>query len=123
MDDLGAIAKEAGFLAPTRRSGNKATAALIANGADSKSSTQPGSALTVSVEKGALHYNWDIISVGDRIRIQMSPNSSVINASVTAISSVELTISSSSGRAVKVPIVDLKAGKVVILIGGHDHEE
>lgn len=123
LDDLGAIAKDAGFLAPTRRSGNKATAALIANGSESKPSSQSSAGINVSVEKGSLHYNWDIISVGDRIRIQMSPNTSAINASVAAISTSELTISTSSGRSVKVPVVDLKAGKVVIIVGGHDHEE
>lgn len=120
MDDLGAIAKEAGSLAPTRRSGNKATAAIISNG--TAASTSSGS-INVSFEKGTLHYNWDIISVGDKIRIQMTPNTAPIQASVTALSATEVTISTSSGRTVKVPVVDLKAGKVLLILSGHDHEE
>lgn len=123
LDDLGVIAKEAGFSAPSRRSGNKATAALIASGAGERPTTQTGHANNVSVEKGVLHYNWDIISSGDRIRIQLSPNTNPINASVQSVTTSELTIAASSGRTVKVPIADLKGGKAVILISGHEHEE
>lgn len=120
LDDLGAIAKEAGSLAPTRRSGNKATAAIISNGTASSASS---GSINVSFEKDALHYNWDIISVGDRIRIQMTPNTAPIQASVSALSAAEVTISTSSGRTVKVPVVDLKAGKVLLIVSGYDYEE
>lgn len=120
LDDLGAIAKEAGSLAPTRRSGNKATAAIISNGA---AASTPSGSVNVSFEKGALHYNWDIVSVGDKLRVQMTPNTAPIQASVAAFTATEVTISTSSGRTVKIPVADLKTGKVSLILSGHDHEE
>lgn len=112
LDDLGAIAREAGSLGTSRRA-----AAVIKN--TSSSLNNPSSTLTanVSFEKGVLHYNWDIISASDRIRIQLSPNSPPVNATVLSCSAVDLIISTGgpTRNQIKINLVDLKSGKITIL--------
>lgn len=125
LDDLGSIAKEAGSLGTSRRA-----AAVIKNTVTpnaSQSSTTNSNSITTSIsttagfnvsfEKGNLHYNWDIISVSDRIRIQLTSNSAPITGIVTSCTSTELTLSTSSPTrsALKINLTDLKTGKVTIL--------
>lgn len=112
LDDLGAIAKDAGSLGTSRRAATVAAAVKIVD----KSSTNSAkdSTLNVSFEKGSLHYNWDIISVNDRIRIQLNPNSGPVSAIVTACTATEMSISFLNGRTNKVTVADLKSGKAVI---------
>lgn len=112
LDDLGAIAKEAGSLGTSRRA-----PAVIKN--TSSTLTTPINASTVNVifEKGVLHYNWDIIGVSDRIRIQLTPNSAPLNATVLSCSAVELIISTGgpARNQIKISLFDLKSGKITIL--------
>lgn len=112
LDDLGAIAKEAGSLGTSRRA-----AAVIKNtlngGNATSVSTAVASNVNVTFDKGMLHYNWDIIGVSDRIKVQLSPNSTAVNATVLACSASELVVSTGRNQ-VKVSISDLKAGKVTI---------
>ena len=124
LDDLGSIAKEAGSLGTSRRA-----AAVIKNtinpNASQLSTTNPNSTTSISTtagfnvsfEKGNLHYNWDIISVNDRIRVQLTSNSTPITGIVTSCTSTELTLSTSSATrsALKINLTDLKTGKVTIL--------
>lgn len=114
LDDLGAIAKEAGSLGTSRRA-----AAVIKNSVNSSTNNTNPSSLTttsnvnVSYDKGMLHYNWDIIGVSDRIKIQLSPNTSAVHATVLACSSTDLIISTGRNQ-IKISISDLKTGKVII---------
>lgn len=113
MDDLGSIAKEAGSLGTSRRA-----AAIIKNTNSSSSNSENipsvSGSINVSFDKGLLHYNWDIIGVADRIKIQLSPNSAAVNATVLACSATELVVSTGRNQ-IKVTLMDLKAGKVTIL--------
>lgn len=113
LDDLGAIAKEAGSLGTSRR------AAAVIKNTSSTLNTPILAASTVNVtfEKGVLHYNWDIIGVSDRIRIQLTPNSPLVYATVLSCSAAELIISTSgpARNQIKINLVDLKSGKVTIL--------
>lgn len=113
LDDLGAIAKEAGSLGTSRRA-----AAVIKNTTNSNGNQQPvASSVNVSFEKGVLHYNWDIIGVSDRIRIQMAPGTAAINATVMSCSATELVVSTGgpTRNQLKISFGDLKSGKVTIL--------
>ena len=115
LDDLGAIAKEAGSLGTSRRA-----AAVIKNTASSTSTSNSNqSTVNVSFEKGVLHYNWDIISVSDRIKIQLGPSSSAppIHATVLSCSASELVISTGgpARNQIKIHLADLKSGKITIL--------
>ena len=110
LDDLGAIAKEAGSLGTSRRA-----AAVIKNTVSINNQSTVAS-VNVSFEKGVLHYNWDIIGISDRIKIQLSPNSSPLNATVLSCSATELIISTGTTRnQIKINLVDLKSGKITIL--------
>lgn len=131
LDDLGAIAREAGSLGLGRRAGTKAPAGSVSSGTGtSLPSTSAVAAAVpeatveskyvVSYERGCLHYNWDIVSVGDCIRIQLSPASGVSSVIVTGLSATDLTIQQSSLKTVRVPLTELKSGKVVILLDGAD---
>ena len=72
------------------------------------------SSVNVSFDKGMLHYNWDIIGVSDPIKIQLSPASTAVNATVLACSATELVVS--TGRSqIKISMADLKTGKVTIV--------
>lgn len=123
LDDLGSIAKEAGSLGTSRRAAAvikntitpTVTQSSTANVNSSSLSTPAG--INVSFEKGTLHYNWDIISVSDRIRVQLTSNSAPVTGTVTSCTATELTISTStSTRSVlKINLTDLKTGKVTIL--------
>lgn len=117
MDDLGSIAKEAGSLGTSRRA-----AAVIKNTVTPNTSNQSAinstntvAAINVSFEKENLHYNWDIITISDRIRIQLTPNSSPITGVVTSCTATELTLSSPNRSVLKINLSDLKTGKVTIL--------
>ena len=114
LDDLGAIAKEAGSLGTSRRA-----AAVIKNTSGSVNNPNNYNSVTsvnVNFEKGVLHYNWDIIGVSDRIRIQLSPNSQPVNATVLSCSAAELVISTGTARnQIKINLADMKSGKVTIL--------
>lgn len=114
LDDLGAIAKEAGSLGTSRRA-----AAVIKNTSNSNGNNNTNgngnSSVNVSFEKGVLHYNWDIIGVSDRIRIQMAPNTPAINATVLSCSATELVVSNPARNQIKISFGDLKSGKVTIL--------
>lgn len=113
LDDLGAIAKEAGSLGTSRRA-----AAVIKNTSNSNGNNTNGnghSSVNVLFEKGVLHYNWDIIGVSDRIRIQMAPNTPAINATVLSCSATELVVSNPARNQIKISFGELKSGKVTIL--------
>lgn len=117
LDDLGAIAKEAGSLGTSRRA-----AAVIKNTTNSNGNSNPtvapvSTGVNVMFEKGVLHYNWDIIGISDRIRIQMSPNTPAMNATVLSCSATELVVSTSSPsrNQIKISFGDLKSGKITIL--------
>lgn len=125
LDDLGSIAKEAGSLGTSRRAAAviKNTITLNASQSSTTNSNSTTSISTtagfnVSFEKGNLHYNWDIISVSDRIRVQLTSNSAPITGIVTSCTATELTLLSTSSPArsvVKINLTDLKTGKVSIL--------
>ena len=118
LDDLGAIAKEAGSLGTSRRA-----AAVIKNTSSSSNNNNNNnsqinsSTVNVAFEKGVLHYNWDIIGVSDRIRIQLSPAYPPVNATVLSCSPAELIVSTGgpARNQIKINLGDLKAGKVTIL--------
>lgn len=114
LDDLGAIAKEAGSLGTSRRATGVIKTTLASAG------TSVVNNVNVSFEKGSLHYNWDIIKVSDRIRIQLAPNSSAINATVQSCSPFELVIISPSRNQIKIPLLDLKSGKVTIVTASEE---
>lgn len=118
LDDLGAIAKEAGSLGTSRRA-----AAVIKNTSGNQSSMNAAvaSSVNVSFEKGVLHYNWDIIGVSDRIRIQMAPNTPAMNATVLSCSATEMIVSTGgpARNQLKISLADLKTGKVTIFTEDH----
>lgn len=127
LDDLGAIAKEAGSLGTSRRA-----AAIIKNSSAPTTSTTTATPTTttnnhplntaqvnVSFDKGCLNYNWDIISVSDRIRVQFPPSSTINTVSVVSCNATELTVSSARSPATKISLSDLKSGKVIILTDDH----
>lgn len=128
LDDLGAIAKEAGSLGTSRRA-----AAIIKNSSAPTTSTTTATPTTtttnnhplntaqvnVSFDKGCLNYNWDIISVSDRIRVQFPPSSTINTVSVVSCNANELTVSSARSPATKISLSDLKSGKVIILTDDH----
>lgn len=113
LDDLGAIAKEAGSLGTSRRA-----AAIIKNTSSSTTTNNSNSSpsVNVSFDKGVLHYNWDIIGTSDRIKIQLSPNTPALTATVLSCSPTELVISTGPSRnQTKINLNDLKSGKITIL--------
>lgn len=127
LDDLGAIAKEAGSLGTSRRAAAVIKNTNTGNNNNSSSNSNYNNIITatpttgntansnvnVSFEKGMLHYNWDIIGVSDHIKIQLSPNSTAVNATVLACSSTELVVSTGRNQ-IKVTMTDLRSGKVTI---------
>lgn len=117
LDDLGAIAKEAGSLGTSRRA-----AAVIKNTSGNQPITNTAaSSVNVSFEKGVLHYNWDIIGVSDRIRLQMAPNTPAMNATVLSCSATEMIVSmgGAARNQLKISLADLKMSKVTILTEDH----
>lgn len=115
LDDLGAIAKEAGSLGTSRR----AAAVIKTSGsATSAGNSAASTSVNVTFEKGVLHYNWDIIGVSDRIRVQLAPNSAPVHATVLSCSPMELAVSTNRSQ-IKILLSDLKAGKVTILTDDH----
>ena len=122
LDDLGAIAKEAGSLGTSRRASAviKNTSNTNTNSNSTSNNANGNSTVNVLFEKGVLHYNWDIIGVSDRIRIQLAPGTPAVNATVLACSATELVVSTGGNglaarNQIKISFGDLKSGKVTIL--------
>ena len=117
LDDLGAIAKEAGSLGTSRRAATVIKTTSNSNGNSIATPVTGNSSINVNFEKGFLHYNWDIIGISDRIRIQMSPNTPAMNATVLSCSATELVVSAGGPlrNQIKISFGDLKSGKITIL--------
>lgn len=122
LDDLGAIAKEAGSLGTGRRAAAAASSSVTKSTVTSSNSANVVSSnvnINVSFDKGVLHYNWDIIGASDRIRLQLAPNTAAINCTVLACTAAELVVSTPTRNQIKIPLADLKGGKVTIFTEDH----